>query len=546
MQSDYIIVGAGSAGCVLANRLSEDGKRRVLLIEAGGSDRNPVQRIPMAGVLMNYGHARRDWRYQTQPDPSRNMRVEMWPRGKLLGGTSSMNGMIYVRGAQEDFDHWAALGNEGWSYGDVEPLFRRLEDHEFARGESGQSELYGSGGPLKVRQLKGVHPLSHIFVSACVALGIPINPHYNTGVQEGACVLTATHSGRVRYSSAQAFLAPIRSRRNLHVMKNTLVTRVLLNEKKAIGVRVSEGNGSQEWEIHSDQVILSAGVFNSPQLLMLSGIGPSQHLRDVSVPVYHALPGVGQNLQDHPNCPILARVNVPTLSARPAVIVKGAIEWLFLGTGPLTAAGCQALAFVKTHPELTEPDVQIHIMPLAFSVSNYRVKFLDSCITLLPNVSRPRSRGEMKLRSNNPYDPPAIYPNMLTNSEDVKVLIAAGRLCRQLLKTKAFRSYVEEEISPGEKVQSDREWEEFLRSAASSGAHPCGTCKMGIDQMAVVDPQLRVHGIERLRVIDASIMPTVPSGNINASCMMIGEKGAQLILQERNNSRANRNARCSP
>jgi choline dehydrogenase len=533
---DYVIVGAGSAGCVLANRLSADPSKRVLLIEAGASDRHLLHRIP-AATWRHLGNEKRDWRYETQPDASRHNRVEIWSRGKLLGGSSSINGMIYVRGAKEDFDHWADLGNEGWSYQDVLPLFKRLESHEFSRAANSHSEHYGGQGLLKIRQMRGAHALSHVFVSACADLGIHPNPHYNAAEQDGACILSMTQSTRLRYSSSRAFLEPVQSRRNLSVLTNTLVTKVLVEEKRAIGVCVTGKGSDRSSEIYAEQVILSAGAINSPQLLMLSGIGPARHLLEVGVPVHHDLPGVGQNLQDHPACAIRARVNVPTLSTRPAAAVRAGMDWLLFGRGPLMSAACQALAFVKTHTDLENPDVQIHMMPLGlFKDERNRIQIVDSCITLLANVSRTRSRGELKLISSSPYDAPAIYPNMLGDEADVKVLMAAGRLCRQLLKTKSLTPYVEQETSPGISVQTDQQWEEFVRQNASTAYHHCGTCKMGTDRMAVVDRRLKVHGLEGLRVIDGSIMPTILSGNTNAACMMIGEKGADLILREGNPS----------
>jgi len=529
---DYIIVGAGSAGCVLANRLSADSSKRVLLIEAGGSDRNPLQRIPAVGTLLNYGNPKRDWLYRTQPDPTCHDRTARWPRGKLIGGTSSLNGMIYVRGAPEDFDHWAALGNDGWGYRDIEPLFKRLENHEFSRTGDAESALYGDSGPLKVRQMRGAHPLSHVFVSACEELGIRSNPHYNLREQEGSCILSLTQSKRIRYSSAQAFLEPIKYRRNLRILKNTLITRVLVRDKQALGVCATDDRGGRVSEIHGSEVILSSGVFNSPQLLMLSGIGPADHLQEVGVPVVHDLPGVGRNLQDHTLLAVKAQVNVPTVHFAGADAARAAIDWLLFGKGPLTAAACHALAFVKTDANLKSPDVQIHFMPMGLlSDENHRLRLADSTITLLANISRPRSRGVVKLSSSNPHDPPAIYPNALEAVEDVRTLIAAGRLCRQLLKTTAFEPFVEQVISPSERIQTDQEWVAFIRDTAGWAGHNCGTCKMGVDKMSVVDPRLKVHGIDGLRVVDASIMPTVPSGNTNASTMVIAEKGAEVMLR---------------
>lgn len=530
LQWDCIIVGAGSAGCVLANRLSADPKKQVLLIEAGGSDRNPLQRIPMAGVLLNYGHERRDWHYRTQPDPSRHNRVEPWPRGRLLGGSSSLNGMIYVRGAKEDFDGWADLGNHGWSYEDVLPVFQSLEDHEFAHTTNPHREQYGGAGSLKIRQLRGVHPLASAFVSAWGELGVAENSHYNADVQDGSCVLSATHSGRVRYSSAQAFLQPVRHRSNLHILTNTLATRVLLEGKKAVGVSVMRAGEQTERTVHADHIVLCGGAINSPQLLLLSGIGPAEHLRQLSIPVHHDLPGVGKNLQDHPLCFVIARVNVRTVTASWLSAIRDGIDWLLFGKGTWTFAGCQALAFVRTKPELPHPDAQVHIMPFGMGRSDKnRVRFVERCITLLANVSRVGSRGEIRLKSRNPRDAPAIFPNMLSDERDVQTLTAAGRLCRQLLKTRSLAPYVEEESAPGLRVQTDQEWEDYIRETTWSGAHQCGTCKMGLDTLAVVDPELRVRGIERLRIADASVMPAILSGNTNASCMMIGARAAELI-----------------
>jgi choline dehydrogenase len=531
---DYIVVGAGSAGCALANRLSADPRKKVLLIEAGESDRNPLQRIPLAGVVLNYGHPRRDWGYQTDPDPTRNNRRDAWPRGRVLGGTSSVNGMIYVRGAPEDYDHWASLGNDGWSYDDILPLYKDMEDHEYAHSGHPLAGVYGSGGPVKVRQVKGVHPLAETFVDACDEFGIPRNEHYNAGNQEGACILTASHSGRVRYSSAQAFLQPARGRANLRIVTDTYVTKVLLEGNRAVGVQTQRKGEQQLTDYRGGTVILSGGTINSPQLLLLSGIGPAEHLQRVGVEVRHNLPGVGRNLQDHPTSAILAKVNLPTLNYNLFARAKDGIDWL-RGKGLFTSAAAQAIAFARTSPELTHPDIQINVMPLAFTINkNNRVEFLSSTITLLTNISHPKSRGFLELRTTNYRDAPVLQPNMLESREDIQILAKATQLCQNLLKSNAFKPYVEQEVFPGKTLQTDDEWTGFLRESAASGAHQCGTCKMGTDDMAVVDPQLKVRGIEGLRVADASIMPTVTSGNTNGPCMMIGGKAAQMILRESN------------
>lgn len=524
---DYVIVGAGSAGCVLANRLSVNPKKRVLLIEAGGSDRYLLQRIPAATVWLNLGNELRDWRLMTQPDPTRHDRVEIWSRGKMLGGSSSINGMIYVRGAGEDFDHWTQLGNAGWSYQDVLPLFQRLEDHELAHTDNPHREYYGHDGPVKIRAMRGAHELAHRFVDACAELGAPVNPHYNAASQEGACILSMTQSKRVRHSASQAFLEPIKHRRNLQIVINTQVTQIMLEGRTAVGVRTRD---PEMREIRAGEVILSAGAIASPQLLLLSGIGPAPHLKDVGVLVRHDLPGVGQNLQDHLYCPVQARVKGPTLSMRPIPAINAALQWLFAGAGPLMSAGCQALAFMKTDSALVHPDVQIHMMPAAYERdARDRIQIRPSRMTFLANINHPRSRGMIQLASANPEAPPLIFPNLLADHRDVDALIAATRLGQRLLSTRALQPYVEEEQLPGQGVRTDQEWERFVRETAATSYHHCGTCKMGTDDLAVVDSELKVHGIDRLRVIDGSIMPTITSGNTNAACMMIGEKGAQLV-----------------
>ncbi|NOX50476.1 MAG: hypothetical protein GXP16_08070 [Gammaproteobacteria bacterium] len=528
MQWDYIVVGAGSAGCVLANRLSADGKSNVLLLEAGGTDRNPLQRVPILGSFLNYCHPKRDWRYMTSPDPSRNNRTECWPRGKILGGSSSVNGMIYVRGHRDDFDHWAQLGNSGWSYEDVLPHFRNIENHEFE-----DSDYYGNDGDLGVKQIKGEHFLSTAFVDACKQQGIVTNPHYNAEQQEGAAVLCVTQSKRFRQSSSQAFLQPARHRRNLKIMTNALVTRILFDGKKAVGVEVS-CNGEKVTEKAHREIILSGGSINSPQLLMLSGVGPAQHLNNMGIEVVHDLPGVGQNLQEHPCIPMQARMKVKTVNQQlnnPLSIVRHGFDWLVSGKGPLTSVAFQALAFAKTDPALSYPDVQIHFAPMGFTGDENGIYLLDyPAITLQPNVNRSRSRGELRLRTNSPFDPPDIQPNLLGDEYDRSVLIESGKLSRRIIKSEAFAAYLDHETLPGPEVTTNDEWESYIREMTGPVYHPVGTCKMGVDAMAVVNPDLCVHGIDNLRIADGSIFPAIVSGNTNAACLMIGEKGAAKIL----------------
>ena len=529
MQWDYIIIGAGSSGCVLANRLTADGTKNVLLIEAGGSDRNPLQRIPVAGSFLNYCNDRRDWKYMTSPDPTRQGRVECWPRGKILGGSSSVNGMIYVRGHRDDYDHWAELGCNGWSYQDVLPYFRKMESHEF-----NDPAFYGSDGPLQVKQLKGAHCLSRRFVQACNEQGIPANSHYNAAEQEGACILSVTQSRLFRHSSSQAFLQPAKKRRNLGIMTHALATRIIIENKKAMGVEIFR-DGVLSTEKTGGEIILSSGTINSPQLLMLSGIGPAAHLQEKGIEVAHDLPGVGQNLHEHPCIPIQAKTKkIRTLNQElrnPFSIIKHGLSWLFAGRGALTSVAFQALAFAKTDGRLSYPDVQIHFAPMGFSGDHNGIHLLDfPAITLQPNVSRTRSRGGLKLASNSPFEHPMVQPNMLGDEYDLKTLIASGKLSRQIIESKAFSPYLDMEILPGAAVQTDDEWQAYVKEMTGPVYHPVGTCKMGVDPMAVVTPELKVGGVEGLRVADASILPSVVSGNTNAACLMIGEKGAAMIL----------------
>jgi len=526
---DYIIVGAGSAGCVLANKLTENGKYKVLLLEAGGSDRNPLLRIPFAGSILTVGNAKYDWNYETLPDPSRHDRTGIWPRGKLLGGSSSINGMIYVRGHQDDYNHWAQLGNKGWSYEDVLPYFKNLESNE-----RDDPAYYGKDGPLKVRPVKGAHPLSHQFVEACVEQGLPHNPDYNAAHQEAACLLHVNQSPRMRYSSAQAFLQPARKRANLDIETGAQASRIIFEGKRATGIEYIQ-KGEKKTAHAAREVILSGGSINSPQLLMLSGVGPAAHLKDKNIEVIADLAGVGQNLQEHACIPMRAEVNMKTFNMEQNAwsALKYGAQWAFQGKGPLTTVIFQALAFAKTNEKLSYPDIQIHFGPIGYEAADNEVKLLDCpAITMQPNVNRSRSRGELTLKSNNPLDHPLIQPNMLGDEYDVKTLIEGGKFCRKLYQSEALKPYFVKELLPDPAVKSDEDWEDFVREYSGPVFHPVGTCKMGVDAMSVVDPELKVQGFEGLRVIDGSVMPQVISGNTNAACLMIGAKGAHMILAD--------------
>jgi choline dehydrogenase len=528
VQFDYIIVGAGSAGCVLANRLTASGKHSVLLLEAGVSDRNPLLRVPILGSMLGVNNPKYDWMYKTAPDPSRKGRTEIWPRGKLLGGSSSINGTIYVRGARDDYNGWSQLGNAGWSFEDVEPVFERMEKIELGPGAKESDD-----SPLNIRPVQGAHNLSHKFVAACAEAGVRPNPDYNGAAQEGAAILNTTSTGRVRQSASQAYLMPARRRSNLTVLTSAQATKIVLEGKRATGVEFQH-KGKAATASANKEIILCGGSINSPQLLMLSGIGPAAHLRDKGLDVALDLPGVGENLHEHPCLTLQARVKGPAMGDDIGSLrgkLRVGLRWALKAEGPLTAVVFQALAFVKTSPELSYPDIQVHFAPLGYGANENGVFIMDKpTVTLQPNVNRPRSRGRLSLASKDPLEYPVIDANMLGDPYDLSTLIAAGKFVRRLYETDALKDQFIQERLPGAEVNSEDEWEDFVRQAAGPTFHPVGTCKMGTDASAVVGPDLKVRGIQGLRVADGSIMPQVVSGNTNAACMMIGEKAAELIL----------------
>lgn len=528
LEFDFVIVGAGSAGCALANRLTASGKHSVLLLEAGISDRNPILRIPMLGAVLGVGNPKYDWMYKTAPDPTRNNREEIWPRGKMLGGSSSINGTIYVRGDRDDYNGWSQLGNKGWSFEDLEPVFQRME----RSSDDGGAGL-GSRGLLKVRPVKGAHDLSHRFVEACAEVGVPKNPAYNGVTQEGVAILNTTSSGRVRYSAAQSFLTPARKRSNLTVLTGAHATRIIMEGKRASGLEFRHKDAMVSVKA-GKEVILCGGSINSPQLLLLSGIGPAQHLQDTGLDVVQDLAGVGENLHEHPCLTMQASIKGPALSDDIAGIggkLKAGLQWALKGEGPFTSVVFQSLAFVKTTTALSYPDIQVHFAPLGYGSDENGVFLMDKpTVTFQPNVNRPRSRGRLSLASSDPFDYPVIQANMLADDYDLQTLISGGRFVRALYGTDALRDQIINERLPGSDVESDDEWVDFVRAAAGPTFHPVGTCKMGMDDLAVVGPDLKVRGIEGLRVADGSIMPQLVSGNTNAACMMIGEKAGDLIL----------------
>lgn len=492
MAWDYIIVGAGSAGCVLANRLSADPKCRVLLIEAGRRDNSIVIQMPAATYLAGIGNPKWDWCYESEPDPTRGGRADMWPRGKVLGGTSSINGMIYVRGQREDYDRWAALGNKGWDYATVLPYFIRAEDNE-----NGPSEYHGGGGSLAVSNIREVHPLSRLFVEAGVAAGVPANPDFNGATQEGIGLLQATQRNGRRCSSAAAYLRPVRRRPNLTIKTEAHATRILCEAGRATGVEYARGR-ERSRAVADREVIVCAGAVNSPQLLMLSGIGPAAHLREHGIEVVLDLPGVGENLQEHPGvlpCYFVKGRTYNVERTLPRLAWHG-LTWLLFGRGPGSTPDAHALAFIRTRPEaLASPDIQLHFTPAGYDLRKDEVVLLDRpAVTAIVNVCRPAGRGRIRLKSADHLAPPSIEPRLLESDEDVSALVAGARLVRRIFATPPLDAAVIAEAVPGEAVQTDADWDAYVRSHATAIYHAAGTCKMGPDAMAVVDDRLRVSG----------------------------------------------------
>ncbi len=525
IETDIVIVGAGSAGCTLAGRLSEDSGTSVTLLEAGGPDRNPWIHIPI-GYGKTIVDPRLNWRYETERGAEIAGRPMYWARGKVLGGSSSINGLLYIRGQARDYDQWRQLGNAGWSYDDVLPYFKKAEDQE-----NGADEYHGTGGPLRVSNLMERNPLCEAFIDSAVEAGIPRNDDFNGASQEGIGFYQITTRNARRCSAAVAYLKPAMKRPNLRVITRAMAERVLFEGRRATGV-VFENGGKRVVVKARREVILSGGSINSPQLLLLSGVGPAEELSALGISSVHNLPGVGENLQDHYGAIITYQSKLPLtvndIMRSPLRQLKVGLQYLLFRTGPLTISAAQVGAFARSGPHVEMPDLQFLFQ--TFSHDEYDEglhKFSGFANVVCP--VRPESRGKLGLRSANPRDTPLMQPNYLSAETDRRLLVEGMKLSRRVAEKGPIAAHIVSEYAPGPGVMTDEELLAYARETGLSIAHQVGTCKMGSDPMAVVDSALKVHGIEGLRVVDASIMPTLVSGNTNAPTIMIAEKAADMI-----------------
>ncbi|MAI46234.1 MAG: choline dehydrogenase [Hyphomicrobiaceae bacterium TMED74] len=525
---DFIIIGAGSAGCVLANRLSENPGVSVAIVEAGGRDNNPWIHVP-AGYYRTMLDPTVTWQFGSGPEPHLNDRIVNWPRGRVVGGTSAINGLLYVRGQSQDFDTWRQLGNTGWSFEDVLPYFKRAEDQE-----RGADDFHGSGGPLGVSDVRMKNPLCEAYIKASVAAGIPHTTDFNGSSQEGAGYYQLTTKDGRRCSTAVAYLKPVLSRGNLELITDAAVERLVLDGKRATGVTFLQGGQSKTVRARRE-IILSAGAIGSPQILQLSGIGPGAALGDAGIDVKHDLPGVGENLQDHLQVRFVyettLRDSLNTVWHSRTQQVRAGLDYMLSRQGILTIGAGVAGVFAKSRPELEAPDMQIHFMPLS-SVGPGQGLHKYPGVTASVCQLRPDSRGTLKVTSSSPSAQPDIVSKYLAQETDKDVLLRGLHLLRKISRQPEFAQFVAREVYPGDDVVTDDELMSYAREVATTIFHPCGTCKMGSDNMAVVDERLRVHGLDGLRVADASIMPTMTSGNTNAPTIMIGEKASDMVLED--------------
>ena len=525
---DFVVIGGGAGGCVMAGRLSEDPTVSVCLIEAGGPDTSAFIHAPL-GFAATAALGIHNWNYQTVPQPGLNGRRGFQPRGKVLGGSSSVNAMVYTRGNRGDYDHWAGLGNPGWSYADVLPLFKRAENSECF----GANEYHGTGGPLNVSYLRSPSPINQAFIQACTEQGLPVTPDYNGASQFGCAPAQVTQKNGERWSAAKGYLTPHLARSNLTVITHAHTQRLLLEGQRAVGAEFLKDGQTQQVRARRE-VLLCAGAFGSPQLLMLSGIGPAAHLKEHGIPVVHDLPGVGQNLHDHLTTVLIYRtqrkretfgVSLAGLGA----IVRGIFEWRSKRTGPITSNVAETQGFLFADKTEASPDIQLALCT-GIVDDHTRKNHLGHGYTLHVTLVRPKSRGTVKLKSAKATDAPLIDPAFLTDPRDMATLIKGTQIGYDIMQSAALKPYRGPMLYPLER-DNPVQIEQFLRDHSDTEYHPCGTCKMGpaSDTLAVVDADLRVHGIQNLRVVDASIMPQLVSGNTNAPTIMIAEKAAELI-----------------
>jgi choline dehydrogenase len=528
---DYVIIGAGSAGSVLANRLSADSGAKICLLEAGKPDNSLLISTPL-GIVGLLGSRTYNWYYNTEPQAQLNNRKLYWPRGKTLGGSSSINAMIYTRGNPADYDEWEALGAPGWGWDSVFPIFKQLEHNE-----RGADAFHGTGGELNVADLRGPNPLDAIFLQAAAQAGLPANRDFNGPAQEGMGMYQVTQKNGRRFSAARAFLDAAKTRPNLTIHTGAHVVRILIEHNRAIGIEVKTATGLQRMMARRE-VILSGGAINSPQLLLLSGIGPRAELERHGIALQHELPGVGQNLQDHLDASILTTdkshqavgIGAGTLPT----LVKAFLQFRKSGSGVFASNAAEAGGFAKLTPESIRPEIQYHFLPTALR-DHGRKPTMGYGMTLHCCQLRPKSRGYIGLKSADPFADPLIQPNYLSHGDDIAELLEGVKLGRRIMQSAAMLPYNNgTEMEPGLQTRSDDQIVSFIRDKAETIYHPVGSCKMGSDAMAVVDDRLRVRGITNLRVADASIMPRVIGGNTNAPCMVIGEKASRMILADRN------------
>jgi len=528
---DYIVTGAGSAGCAIAARLSENGRHRVLLLEAGPEDRAFWLHVP-AGYSRLFANPRLNWMFESEPEPELEGRTMYQPRGKVLGGTSSINGMVYMRGNPADYDLWRQRGCTGWDWDSVLPYFRKAEDQE-----RGPDAAHGVGGPLRVSD-QAVHwELGDHFIAAALEAGLPANNDFNDGEQEGAGPFQSTTNRKRRWSTATAYLKPARARPNLAIRTGAHATRLVIEDGRARGVEF-RCDGVTNIARARGEIVVCGGVYGSPQLLQLSGLGPGELLRQFTIPVVRDMPAVGADLQDHFYVRLAfrctERLTLNEIANSPVKKLLAGLQYVLFKTGPLTSNGICAGGFARSDPRLERPDIQLNFSVWSFAERTQRgvVPHPFPGFTISAVHLRPDARGSVMLKSPDPLAAPAIRFNFLRTSYDLQALTAGMRLARKITRQPALARYVAEELVPGARVESDADFEAAIRKNAVSNLHPVGTCRMGADEAAVVDPRLRVNGIAGLRVVDASVMPSVPAGNTNAPTIMIAEKAADMILAD--------------